>query len=232
MVEVDPKQNPAVAPNPGGGEGKAAAARSFKELLREVEWRPVVGIAFLAGIAIVANQRLNLAIDGRLNPEPPKPKVDAWAVGKEADVQITLITDDSRRLACASDTVVEDTHCSSDGKKRRWPREPSAPLDDNNVDVIQPYRTADTNQLLYVAGLWAEPELAMRLHREPPDQFAADKLLRFVAYCRVKFVGEMKQASVRWEQGGQWQDEQSALVAKPLRCTLSEPEKDPGAGAG
>jgi hypothetical protein len=234
MVDADPKPNPPLPSGPAVSEGKAASAGpdNLRALLRQVEWRPVVGIAFLAGIAIVANQRLNQVIDWRLNPEPPKPKTGDWVVGKEVDVQITLITDDSRKLGCASDTVVEGTHCSSDGKRRRWPRDPSAPLDDNNVDIIQPYRTADTNQLLYVAGLWAQPELAMRLHREPPDQFAADKLLRFVAYCRVKFVGELKQAGVRWDQGAQWQEEPSALVAKPLQCTLSEPAKDPGAGAG
>jgi hypothetical protein len=227
MSEPEPSQSPAQEQSAGdtatpaapGGPERAPSAPS-----RNIEWRPLAGIAMLAGIATIANSWLNQRIDRSLDPPRLKPQVQ-WVVGQEADVEITLITDDMRRLSCASDTVVEGTHCAFDANKRRWPRQPDAPLDDNLVDVIQPYRTADTNQLIFVSGLWAQPELAMRVHREPPESVASDKLLRFVAYCHVRFMGELKSAWTRWEQGAQWQGDASALVAKPLSCTLTPPGK-------
>jgi hypothetical protein len=99
----------------------------------------------------------------------------------------------------------------------------NAPLDDNDQFVIQPYRTADTNALVLVSGLWAEPELALRLHREPPNVTDVDKNLRFVAYCRVRFIGELEKVSMRWDNNGKWAEEPKAIVARPVRCTLDPP---------
>lgn len=186
-------------------------------------WLPAIGIAMLLGIALIANKYLERFIERTLDPpKPPKPAAQ-WTIGAEADIEITLITDDARRLACASDTVIEGKRCTHDGKRRRTPRAPNAPLDDNNADLIQPYRTADTNQLVFVAGLWAQPALALRLHREPPDVIASDKLIRFVAYCRVRFIGELTDAETRWDTTAAWQGKSSALVAEPLRCSLEPP---------
>jgi hypothetical protein len=228
MSEREPTDSPAAehsaGPTGASGEAPKAAPLDARPGPHPIEWRPVIGIAMLAGIAIIANNWLNQGIDRTLEPPRIKPQVQ-WVVGQEADVELTLITDDLRRLSCASDTLVEGAHCAFDGNKRRWQRAPDAPLDDNNVDIIQPYRTADTNQLVFVYGLWAQPELAMRVHREPPDSVASDKLLRFVAYCHVRFVGELTQAWTRWEQAAQWQGDATALVAKPLTCTLTPPGK-------
>jgi hypothetical protein len=233
MSEAEPSKSP-VAEGTPGPTAPAGGAQSpkppttlmaeLKAFSRTVEWRPVLGIAMLASIAIIANNWLNQRIERRLDPPRAKPPVQ-WAIGQEADVEITLITDDLRKLGCASATLVEGAHCAFDGEKRRWPRAPDAPVDDNNVDIIQPYRTADTNQLLFVHSLWAQPEVAMRVHLEPPDSVASDKLLRFVAYCRVRFVGELTNAWVRWDQGAAWQGDNTALVAKPLSCTLTSPGK-------
>lgn len=185
--------------------------------------RMLIGVALLFGIAAVAPQGLNAWLDRLIHPNEVKPAA-TWEIGTEADVEITLITADSRRLHCAHDEVFEGAHCGYGANKRPWPRTPGAVLDDNDENVIQPYRTADTNALILVAGLWSQPELALRLHREPPGHYDTDKLLRFVAYCRVRFVGEMKKAALRWDTGAKWNDDQSALVAKPVRCTLDEPE--------
>jgi hypothetical protein len=230
MSEAESSEKPVTEGSPDAGppEGGAAGATppagsgEPKSFWESVEWRPVIGIAMLVSIAVFANQWLNQRIERWRSPPRIKPVVQ-WVIGQEADLEITLITDDSRRLACASDTLVEGAHCAFDQNRRRWQRAPDAPVDDNNVDIIQPYRTADTNQLVFVYGLWAQPELAMRVHLEPPDSVASDKLLRFVAYCRVRFVGSLTQASTRWDQGAQWQGDGTALVAKPLSCTLTPP---------
>jgi hypothetical protein len=184
--------------------------------------RLLIGAGMLIGIAVIAWQGLNVAIDRTLHPKAPKP-VATWQVGTEADVEVTVITPDAKRLQCAHDNPVEDLHCGYTANKRPWRRTPNAPLDDNDAHVIQPYRTADTNALVLVSGLWAQPEVALRLHREPPNVADVDKNLRFVAYCRVRFIGELEKVSLRWDTNGKWAEEPKAMVAKPLRCTLQPP---------
>lgn len=184
--------------------------------------RFLVGIALLVGIAAVAPNQLNNYIDRALYTEDPKP-VAEWAIGGEANVELTLITADSRRLACAHDAVIDGVHCGYSANKRMWPRAPGAPVDDNDENIVQPFRTADNNSLILVSGLWAQPELALRVHREPPTYYDPNKQARFVAYCRVRFIGEMKGVLVRWDTGGKWAEEPPTLVAKPLHCTLDAP---------
>ena len=184
--------------------------------------RAWTAFAMLGAIALASFQWLNGVLDRTLHPRPHKPAV-TWAAGAEADVEITLITADAKRLSCAHDSEVDGVHCGYMASKRPWRRTPNAPFDDNDENVIQPYRTADTNVLILVSGLWAEPELAMRLHREPPNLTDIDKHLRFVAYCRVRFVGELQNVSTRWDTSGKWQDEPKAQVAKPVHCTLQPP---------
>jgi hypothetical protein len=185
--------------------------------------RLIYAILLLFGISAVSATEVNSWIDRRLNPPKVKPAV-AWQVGKEARLQLTLITADARRLNCAHDLVIEGQHCGFTSNKHAWPRAPGALADDNDVDVIQPYRTADSNLLVLVSGVWAQPELAWRVHREPPTYYDLKKQVRFVAHCDVRFIGELEHVSLRWETGGKWLPEGKAMVAKALHCTLDEPE--------
>ncbi len=203
-----------------GPEPARAAPRSPE--LEVLGGRALTGLAILAGFALISWQWLNVAIDRTLHPKAPKPAA-TWTVGSEADIQVTLITADAKRLSCAHDSVIEDVHCGYSANKNRWRRTPNAPFDDNDEQMIQPYRTADTNALVLVSGLWAQPELALRLHREPPNLDNVDKHLRFVAYCHVRFVGELPNVATRWDTKGKWQDDTNAMVAKPVRCTLEPP---------
>lgn len=184
--------------------------------------RLLIGVAMLVTMGVISWQGLNAAIDRTLHPKVVKPAV-AWTVGTEADVEITLITPDAKRLQCAHDTVLEGVHCGYTANKRPFRRAPDAPFDDNDQSVIQPYRTADTNALILVSGLWAQPELALRLHREPPVVGDVGKNLRFVAYCRVRFLGELEKVALRWDTNAKWGEEPKAMVAKALRCTLEPP---------
>jgi hypothetical protein len=185
--------------------------------------RLLIGILLLAGIALVSPQNMNVWIDRKLHPEPVK-HAGVWETGKDANVELTLITADAHRLNCASDTTLEGQHCGFTANKRVWPRAPGQLVDDNDFDVIQPYRTADTNALILVSGLWAQPELALRVHREPPSYYDVKKQLRFVAYCKVHFVGELKDVALRWDTAAKWAPEPKAMVAKALSCTLEPPQ--------
>ncbi|HTV19984.1 MAG TPA: hypothetical protein VMG12_14970 [Polyangiaceae bacterium] len=184
--------------------------------------RLFIGVGMLISMSVIAWQGLNAVIDRTLHPKAVKPVVE-WKAGNEADVELTLITPDAKRLQCAHDATIEGLHCGYTANKRPFRRVPNAPFDDNDQSVIQPYRTADTNALVLVSGLWAEPEIALRLHREPPVTGDVDKNLRFVAYCRVRFVGELEKPSLRWDTNAKWGEEPKAMVAKPLRCTLEPP---------
>src|SRR5262249_51528415 len=103
-----------------------------------------------------------------------------------------------------------------------WPRDPRTPIDDNKKSIIQPYRTWPDNKLVLVAGLWADPVVAMRLHREPPYVVPEKKLARFVVDCEMKFIGRIEDSKLRWGPGQQWQKEGAAWVAKPTSCKLKD----------
>jgi hypothetical protein len=213
----------AAPPEPATAAAQPAPAKPVGPAQPEVfGGRLFIGIAMLVGMGIISWQGLNVVIDRTLHPKAPKPAA-AWKVGEEADVELTLITPDAKRLQCAHDNLVEGLHCGYTAAKRPFRRAPNAPFDDNDEAVIQPYRTADTNALILVSGLWAEPELALRLHREPPVMGDVDKNLRFVAYCRVRFVGELEKPSLRWDTNAKWGEEPKAMVAKAVRCTLEPP---------
>lgn len=207
------------APQPA----RAPAKPALEDGPQVVGGRLIYAILLLFGISAVSATEVNAWIDRRLNPPKPRASV-SWEVGKEARLQLTLITADARRLNCAHDRVIEGQHCGFTSNKHAWPRAPGALADDNDVDVIQPYRTADTNSLVLVSGVWAQPELAWRVHREPPSYYDIKKQVRFVAYCDVRFIGELEHLSLRWETGGRWLPEGKAMVAKALHCTLDEPE--------
>lgn len=223
MTETEPSEPKPQVPSAGlPAKAGAGAGRPSPSPLPVIGGRLGIAIFFLVGMAVMSWQGFNGWIDRNLHPQEPKP-VATWSVGTEANVELTLITADAKRLNCAHDTTLENLHCAYTASKRPWPRTPNSPLDDNDEVVIQPYRTADTNALILVSGVWAQPELALRLHREPPNLADIDKQLRFVAYCRVRFVGELKNASLRWETGGKWAEEPTAFVAKPVHCTLDKP---------
>jgi hypothetical protein len=184
--------------------------------------RYALALAFLVGIALVASQGMNLWLDRHIHPTPIK-AAETWEIGKEAQLELTLVTADARRLNCAHDQVLAGQHCGFSANKHAWPRAPGELADDNDYDVIQPYRTADTNALVLVSGIWAQPELALRVHREPPAYYDVKKQARFVAYCKVRFVGELTNVSLRWDTGARWQEEPKAMVAQALSCTLEPP---------
>ncbi len=173
-----------------------------------IEETPVIGGRFLIAAAIIGGLTLFphwSALGQALEPkEPPTSKLDEWKVGGKTSLRITLVTADYAGLACAYDKEFEGKHCANKSETEAWPRDPNAPLDDNKANVIQPYRTWNDNRLVLVAGLWATPALATRLHIEPPGNLLPEKLARFVTECKVHFPGEMEKPKLKWGTSSGW----------------------------
>ncbi len=153
-------------------------------------------------------------------------------MGKTGKARVTLVTADYNQLGCNHEKPAAGAHCGFKTDTEAWPRDPTAPLDDNNANLIQPYRTID-GKLVLIAGLWAEPNMAMRLHREPSAGVQTQKLSRFIADCELRFVDSWESVKVRWAPSQQWVTEGpvngelwkqpgSVLVARPVSCSLGE----------
>lgn len=209
----------------GKSEGRSKGAHREKPKAAAAdEPIPVIGGRFLIAAGFVMLMILiPFSPIGRAEPKGPEgTNTEAWTPGGTGRVRITLITADYNKLTCAAEKELEGNHCQYKSESEAWPRDPSAPLDDNKRNVIQPYRTWPDNKLVLVAGLWADPVVAMRLHREPPYVIAEKKLARFVVDCEMKFLGKIEESKLRWGPGQQWQKEGAAWVAKPTSCKLKD----------
>jgi hypothetical protein len=207
-------------------EAPARPARKRAPRPPPVEAKPIIGgrlwiaIVMLSLIGTMANPRLNVWISQRFAPKEPRTNMAMWKVGSEAKLHVTLVTADADRLACASDVEVDGAHCEFKGDRTPWPETTDAPVEDNRPNVIQPYRTSPENHLVLIAGLWAQPDVAMRHHKEPHQGVPAKRLNRFEAACTVRFVGEAKGVELRWDSGAAWGKEPRALIARPLHCDI------------
>lgn len=162
------------------------------------------------------------------DPRAAVPEHDVWELGKSGKARITVITADYPQLQCASDQQFAGKHCEYKTQTERWSPAPDAPLDDNKRDIIQPYRTANDNQLLLVAGFWAQPDVAMRLHNEPAS-IPNEKLARFIVECDMDFIGAIDNPTLRWSSTATWNvEKQRTLVAvpKPNSCRVYGPDED------
>lgn len=157
-------------------------------------------------------------------PEKDMTDTAGWRIGGTGKAKVTLITADYGLLGCNHDQVFDGAHCGYKSDTEAWPKDPTAPLDDNGTNLLQPYRTWPDNKLILIAGLWAEPNMALRLHREPSAGVDTKRLARFVADCELKFVGQVNSVKVRWSPGQAWQQEGGAMVARPVSCALGEEE--------
>ncbi len=188
---------------------------------------PVISGRFLTaavivlGLTVIPMSNIGQWIEPK---DPTVPKPNTWTVDSKATIAITLITADYNKLFCASDKEYKGNHCGFKSENETWPRDPSKPLDDNKANIIQPYRTWLDNQLVLVAGLWAQPAVATRLHREPAGGVEEDKLARFVVECQVTFIGKMDGVKLRWGPGQWTNPDMNPMLAKPDSCKIIEAE--------
>jgi hypothetical protein len=206
----------------------AEAAKPIPPRPPPAEMKPIlagrlwVAVAMLLGLGLIANPVFNNWVIHRLAPpEEVRTDFSKWKEGSETDVRVTVITADAKRLACAQAAVVDGAHCEFGSDHILWSHGPNEPADDNGPNIIQPYRTSPDNALILLIGLWAQPEVAMRLHREPADNVAAKRLNRFDVTCRVKFLQKIDQVDLRWDVTGAWQTERNPWVVRPIHCAVN-----------
>jgi hypothetical protein len=206
----------------------AEAAKSVPRRPPPVEAKPILagrlwlGVGFLLGLGLIANPPFNSWVMRKFAPaEDLKTDFSKWKEGSETDVRVTLVTADVDRLSCAKGETLEGNHCGFGSDHIPWARTSDQPAEDNGDQRIQPYRTSPDNALILIAGIWASPDVAMRVHREPPRVIPVKRLNRFDVTCRVKFLKQWDTVDLRWDTTGTWQTERAAWVAKAQRCTVN-----------
>jgi hypothetical protein len=208
----------------------ARRAPARKRTRRDVEddlplfsGRLVIAAVFIVLMVVFPMSKLGDWIEPR-KTTTENTDLSKWVVGGSGRVQITLITADYNLLTCASQLAVAGKHCAYKSETELWPRDPNAPIDDNKKDIIQPYRTWPDNKLILVAGLWADPAVALRLQREPPAGVPQKKLSRFIADCEMRFIGQLSSPRLRWPSTPQWLNEGDSIVAQPVSCKIQTQE--------
>lgn len=164
---------------------------------------------------------------------PTTAQRSVWKVGSKKELHITVVTADYKKLACADERIASNgAHCEFKAEREPFPKTPEAPVDDNKKNILQPYRTTD-GQLIYLAGFWSQPDIALRLHDEPAQGVAESKLARFVASCEVSFLDEWSDPKLRWSPSERFSSptnssgkaEPVAMVGHVESCRILEDER-------
>ena len=133
------------------------------------------------------------------------------AAGKSIPVSITLVTADSRDLACAWTGEIGGARCAFDKDGKPWSGAGVQP-------TLAPYMTVD-NVLFLIPDLWREPALAKKLAEDPPD-VDRERQRRFTANCQFTAVDEAKGFYVRWVPSMDWSHTPAAWVGKLSGCRI------------
>jgi len=128
---------------------------------------------------------------------------DDWHVGGVHLIELTLVKEDAKNLACASNVDVSGLHCEFRGDQE------TRANDQNDAHVLKPYNTTK-NELLFGAGLWSSPALSKELPHT-----------RFSVTCNYHVVGVVKSAATRWSKTGKFDPlKQSATFGYLTDCAL------------
>jgi hypothetical protein len=131
---------------------------------------------------------------------------EGWHLGGTKMVEITLVREDKKNLACASDKTFGDTHCGY-----RASGQPFGANAEVDAHTLQPYNTIK-NELFLGAGLWASPALHGILPAE-----------RFTVVCNFRVVGVAKSIALRWAPTGSFNPvDQSAAIGTLSDCVIPQ----------
>lgn len=218
-LEPAGKQKKSTGKSQEKGTGRASRSRNREEKPEVLSGRLVIALALFLGMSVLPASGLGRFIEKK---SPRTASRASWKVGQSSRVLITVVTSDYSRMACADARSAGDAHCEFENEREKWKaKSPSDPVDNNKKSILQPYRTTDKN-LILAAGFWAQPEVAMRAHREPARNVSRGKLARFVASCEVEFIAKWERPAIRWSPSQKWLRE-DAMVAEFKSCRLLEP---------
>ena len=196
--------------------------------LQIFDWRLLVTLLLTLLIGAMACDLVHERAARTLSPDPvSSPKPRQWRKGHTATLDITLTTAGYHGLDCAAEGHLEGYRCQYKQNLSRfeWPKVTPrpVPVDNNRGYFIQPYRTAHNDHLLFIAGLWATPEVAYHVHLRPVHKAGTPDPVRFIARCQLRFLGELNNVFSRWRVDGPWQSHTKAPVALAERCVVDPP---------
>jgi hypothetical protein len=192
---------PAASPAPAVAKDEEAAAKLDE---REPLPRNVLLYTVFSLLCIGIGLWLVLAWSGY--KEKYTQQTEGWRLGSTRMLEITLIREDKKNLACASDKSFGDIHCGyhRDGTH-------NGPLPENDPHVLQPFNTVK-NELFLAAGLWQAPVLQGELPKE-----------RFSVVCNYNILGVLKAVALRWSPTGSFNPvDQSVAVGTLTNCTIPQ----------
>lgn len=196
---------------------------------RELFDLKVVGVVTCLALAsVISCDLVNRALDKRVFPQEATVSPQSFHPQTKATVILALRTQDAERHTCATALGAGDgrLRCENETPKRRLARS-NRPVDDNLVDVLQPYQLSGNHPVL-LSGVWHSPEIAYRRHLEPARERRKDQLQTFYAQCDVEFLERFSSVDVRYDFGKAWATIKDVPVGRVSHCTIL---KDPDAPA-
>ena len=146
-------------------------------------------------VALVAFLALAFTVIGKKTGGGQSNAKTGWKKGLKPTVEITVVPDDQRKLACAYDGDVEGRHCGFLTQTRKNTDKPKDPSKSDKL--LQPYTTTDGKQFL-AAGLWMA-EATKKKVKEVKENPSLPQ--RFSVKCTYVVEGTVKTASVQWSPG-------------------------------
>jgi hypothetical protein len=130
---------------------------------------------------------------------------EGWHLGQTRLVEITVVPEDRRALACASDKEPGGLHCGYHTGGAPYAQEP------DHKKVLSPFNTIK-NELLLGAGFWDNAALSGPL----PSG-------RFSVACNYNVVGVLKSVTLRWGQTAPFTPiERSVTVGTLTDCVIPQ----------
>jgi hypothetical protein len=131
-------------------------------------------------------------------------------IGSTTSGDLTLVPADRNELECAAEKAVEGYQCGfADENQART-------VDESKK--LRPFMTIDRH-LYLIPGLFLEKSVAQRYNMEPPNKPRPEQK-RFTAKCKIKVVGELDNAKLRWSPTGSWEPPKKFPVATVSDCAI------------
>lgn len=136
-----------------------------------------------------------------------------WAVGNKVQLELTLVTTDSKNLGCAMAEEVNGKYCAFLTQNKRNTNSENNPRREANL--LQPYTSVDRRQFM-ASGLWMTTALKSKLDKEDWNRPSP----RFTVNCILAIDGLTKSASVQWKPGEGWHNGNGWYVGTLSDCRM------------